>query len=379
MSEQRNITLGNNPFSQGVEHLRKRVLEGLKITSRADLDTIQDIARPEDAVPRLERRDFSSLIPEDISEHLEVTEKHELEAWWRKRFNDADRNFADLEGHRLVVGWRITREIAIAIGICHPDEMLTEAILRRDDPRCVWSSYTGRAPRVHGNPGWSDAVGMRMSQAGLGLGIPDISPEHLNAMGYIDPQYNPEKDDRLLAWIELVEFISRKMGIEAGSYRLPELGKMGLHGVLEPKMSRLLWPSRFALGSFEESLTIEALEQMQQSGGSRGTRKYLREKYGFLPGECTAVISAASREAIRQTGSEDTVQARAMLVLRLEEMMERARDAVDIKSELAALRLLATVQGITRSDPEDTAAAFVKAIDNVSKRPKVSVMDADTV
>jgi hypothetical protein len=289
-------------------------------------------------------RDFRALEPENLLRHAEISDSSLLSTVWGEVFERDRLTAADIEWYRLIVGWRITKEMSRIMGICEDDETLTEALTDLKSTKSVWESYVGKTPSLSQISAWDAHIGSKMRDLDLGLAPPE------------DPE-------RLAVWVEIIQTI--------GGEITSEIGMLGMRFLPD------CWPRRENILLFEAHLVAETLEEIQRSGGSRNARKHLIDKYEFSATESWALVSAAQREAIVLVGNEDVSQARALMVLQLEEFAQRAKENLDPRSELMALKLKAAIQGITQSEPEDVVSSFTRAIKNVageSKSPPRPVM-----
>lgn len=59
---------------------------------------------------------------------------------------------------------------------------------------------------------------------------------------------------------------------------------------------------------------------------------------------------------------------RAAQLMQLEDIARRASQGMDIKSEIAARKLIASVSGVTRSEPDDAMRDFLAVVRSVSAK-----------
>ena len=104
------------------------------------------------------------------------------------------------------------------------------------------------------------------------------------------------------------------------------------------------------------------------------TRKYLRDEYGLRASEADHLVRIAKTGAVRIAES-DVEEDRALMILRLERLIERSRDELDIRAEIAALKQLSIIQGLNYNDEANT----MKDIIDVISRSAQDRIEAKTV
>ncbi len=85
-----------------------------------------------------------------------------------------------------------------------------------------------------------------------------------------------------------------------------------------------------------------------------------------------------SIEAARTGYSADVEENRYLMEERLSDVANRAREAGSIGDELKTLKVLAMVQGLTKTAPESTLSELVKVIDAVvaeTDAPRIEVTE----
>jgi hypothetical protein len=66
---------------------------------------------------------------------------------------------------------------------------------------------------------------------------------------------------------------------------------------------------------------------------------------------------------------------RAILSMRLEDLIQRSRDALDMRVELGAIKQLAIVQGVTRAEPEDAMSEFARVVRKVTDQSPKALLE----
>lgn len=306
----------------------------------------------------------------------------------------AEASMEEWHPHRIVVAWRFAREHGRLHGRLGLRDPIGPALLPArtrtgmEDPWASgWQGVLGPqddpmhpAPHHQTLPGtWAeDGAGEYLA---LPVAPPQVPEDWLLAPEALD-LYDPseQEDDPLLhRWLEFFAVTVRSLGIEDGSQDDPDLGKKGLHGMLDPVYCRIAFPSRAEVVAFEEFIvgrTLEVLVEGEDPMGSRvdrsmigtsGAMEFLSRKYGLLPREARTVIDLA-RDRAKSVADGDLAQNRAMMVLRLEAFISRLRqiNPMDGRNELAALKQLAIVQGLAKAEQDNDLADMLRGFDAVA-------------
>lgn len=336
-----------------------------RLPSSCTYDQLEEF-RPDLLDVEAAREDFDDIrdwLPRSLEGFRRVTEVGRQRAFWAQAFRLDAASFAEFEWFRLVCAWRITMLVARECGLVEPDEVLAEAIERRQGIPFFFALEKSDIPR-RSVYGWPSAMALKelVHEHGLWLAPPDIPDSARDPDGLLDPTYDPRDDRRLGAWCDLVELAARHLRLSSGTKAYPGMGDYGLRGVQNPLLARILWPTPRQLLAFEQRLVDEALSSLGGRAGARMVRKKLLAKYGFDAHEVKALVAAAGREAVARFGGQDVEHARAMLLLQLDDLQERAYQATDHRAELMVLKTKAVVLGVTKAEPEDATTSFGRAV-----------------
>lgn len=254
--------------------------------------------------------------------------------------------------YRLFVAWRIVREIARHKGYITHDMALEEGL-----PLCG-----------HPDPWATPAEAV----ADQGVALDALVKHELSRSSDIAllppvPQHpDPWSDPAVMAYHRVVSRVVKNLGISHGSVLDPDLGRLGLKGMLSPETAYEVFPSPQQIQTFEMLLIEETLKSLMTRGIAQ-TRRYLWERYGLTNLEIGGLLSQARRFASLLT--EATIEEhRGMLMMKLEDLANRTRVAGDLKAELGVLKTIATVTGVTRVEDGDSTSEMMKAIQNVANR-----------
>ena len=251
-------------------------------------------------------------------------------------------NEADLP-HRILVFWRLARASALIAGICAEDEHLDAATELTPSP-------------------WHNALKIRLSPSQQAV-LRRSSAAELIALYGEDglPLLPPDDYDVAKRWCSAMSLLARDLGIE----RTPE-GIQGLSGVLHPKTCAWSGVTEEQVLAVEELLIDEAQKLIVESG-ERPAIEHFRNRYGFARKEAIGLIRLARADALAVGGSS-VEEDRAIMVANLKDLIARAKEEMNSDKELKALKQLAAIQGLTRTEPEDRAADFMKVIAAVAVR-----------
>lgn len=199
-----------------------------------------------------------------------------------------------------------------------------------------------------------------ISRAGLALMPPPVPLIHYDDNWQISPEYSPHDDPALSLYIAAVGYTADYLGVWAGSLSDKELGSRGMLGMTNPHTIRLAFPTRLQIMSWEYILIMETLD-MLISRGTHTAYKHLTDKYGLTHIESHGLIKMTQRFAKNLMTSEREEQ-RAMMLLRCEEQVNRAKDACDLNSELKIVKMMAMLMGLTRTEAEDDISEFAEIV-----------------
>ena len=128
----------------------------------------------------------------------------------------------------------------------------------------------------------------------------------------------------------------------------------------DPTKIRERWPSWEDVCLFEQYLVEETLD-IYASRGETSTRKYLFSKYGYQQHEIKTLL-LMSRQEVHNRVDLDVQTQKAMAVKRLENYIDRTREACNLGMEMRGMKELHQVVGLGKVAPEDAQAAFAEAI-----------------
>ncbi len=305
-------------------------------------------------------------------------------AFWEGLERERRMLMAETLPHRTRIGWRIVREMCRLKNIVSENELLVEALPIEPDPwveACPFNKPPNAndladqkrymvplwdvVERICKNYNSPDMPG----QAGLPLLPPAVPEEHLSSDGEVSEEYTPHEDTRLRSYLKAAERIVDHYSMEwrrnkAGAPEEDPDGRAGAQPLLDPTICRVAWPTRAQIVYYETMIVEETISQCEF--GRKSASEYLSESYGLSEREIKSLISIAMTE-LRARQDTDIEEKRALMVHRLESFMDRSRNALDLNNEMKAMKVLAVVEGLTRTEPEDANQSFLETTERLSR------------
>lgn len=339
--------------------------------------------------------------------------KQFLEDQMAQAFGREAMTLADTEAYRTQAIYRIIREIAISTGRCGANEPLSNAIKidpSRPDPwqapmdKYVPSGSTfvcgGLVDALRTaaylddehlawyiEPRYDDETGETKPTIALGSGLPLMPPPpplyNYDEDGKLKQDvYDPQEDPGLLCYINALRSVADYLRIPDGTSAEPNRGYLSLMGVYTPSLIRLAMPSPGQLMSWEEAIVKETLEVMVSGKVHReddgdapslkrisNVRTYLSETYGLQAFEADAMVHMA-RDMAKKLTESSMEEEKGMMLLRLDAYMNRAREALDLKAEMNAMKQIAMITGLTKQEGDQTAKDFIDVVRKVAAGAK---------
>jgi hypothetical protein len=132
-----------------------------------------------------------------------------------------------------------------------------------------------------------------------------------------------------------------------------------------------MWIKPEILMAWETILLSEFLDSQLDFGVYEGQTE-MRSKFGLSSSECK-VLGDLARIAAPDIASDNLETKKALMELRIDKFIRRARQEDDLRAELQGLKLLAVVQGLNKAEPEDDIKGMIEVVAVESKR--ISVED----
>jgi hypothetical protein len=291
---------------------------------------------------------------------------------WENLFYDETLSLEDLLPYRMCTAWRLVRAFALLCGHVHEDESLARVCGPRapieKDP---WVTPQSLLPGVsRGEFSAWHAIDLIIGNPPNVPCIPLLPPAPPQDAGDDYDAADPAQDPMLARYIEALSCLAAFMDLGAGTTAEPACGRWGLAGLEDPYLVRLAFPTRTELCGFEDMIVDETL-RMMMTGGMMSVNTHLTDRYGLGGFECACVIKLAKARANKRVEAplEDE---KAMMILRLEDYIDRARNGMDRRNELAGLKMLSQVLGLTRAEPENQLKEYVEVVARGSREAEMS-------
>jgi len=282
--------------------------------------------------------------------YMQPPSEEEQHQFWVEQFKSQSLTPQDTFSDRIQVCYRITRELARWKGIVTPDQTLAEGTEIHPDP---WYNPTAfLANRV---PPARQEQMIMVQQTPLPLQPPE--PAQRGKGGTV----KPENDRALRRWLRLVGQIARRLNLG-----LTESGRRGLRWLLEPETVREMWIQPEILMAYENIILGEFLDEQIDKGVHEGQLE-VRKKYGLTMNEMRT-LGDLSRTAAPDISSDPLETKKAVMELRIDKFMRRARRDGDLRAELQGLKLLAIIQGLNKVEPEDDIKGMNMIVAEVSSK-----------
>lgn len=203
-------------------------------------------------------------------------------------------------------------------------------------------------------------------RAGLPLLPPPVPLKFYDASGQITDLYDTRNDPGLKLYIRAVDTTADYLGIYHGSAKDPEAGRRGMMGLTNAQTCRIAFPTRMQMIAWEYILINQTLKLLVKHGG-RITYNYLIEHYGFNHSEVNGVLRMTKKFA-KELVNADRAEDRALMLLRCEDLMRRARNSMDHKAEQNAMKQMSMILGLTRTEEDETLSDFVQIVKTATEK-----------
>lgn len=236
------------------------------------------------------------------------------------RISDADPKALDF------LCWRVTRAIALAKGLLGPEEMLLD-LYRRD-------------------PEWSTEIKSLAHPDGpIEIACQDIPPipTQETAKGFAVASY------------KVIDFIRENIDDTAAAI------------VTSPQTVHNAWPTQNELIEIEYDLIQQSYRALVGSGsvGRFELHGQLIERLSYA--EADGILKMVYNLLATVTLA-DMEQERAMLIARFDDLARRAAEQNNLTAETNALRSIAVLLGVSKSEPVNEMKEISNVIENYSKQ-----------
>lgn len=261
----------------------------------------------------------------------------------------------DLTDDTNLTAWRLVRHVARLRGLCADDQFLYEATSIHPDP---WTNPVGTFEgsaliKARTLSKWPE----------LPLLPPDVPAGDLDG-DKARVGYDPREDARLLSWIKMMESAARQLTIGSRRHDL-----YGLQPLIDPCLCRMTFPAPEDIMLVEQHLVEECLE-IHLDKGIFGILQEGHRRWGLTRYECLSLFRLVMRSATKRV-SDNPEQNLALMVLRLERIAAKARNTLDLRAEIMALKLMSIIQGLANVDSDDTIKDINDSVRELTERRKL--------
>lgn len=280
-------------------------------------------------------------MPEQVDFPLDLyygpTSQKDRTEFWAETFTGCSLTPQDTFSDRIKVCYRLTRALAYWKGIVTDDQTLGEGTHIEPDP---WTHsiafFVNTAPGAR----WHGMVQVQKTPL---------------------PLQPPDNDRLLQRWLIIMTRLARKLHVTG-----TESGRKGIRWLLDPETVREMWIKPEILMAWETILLSEFLDSQLDYGVYEGQTE-MRQKFGLSASECK-VLGDLARIAAPDIASDNLETKKALMELRIDKFIRRAREEPDLRAELQGLKLLAVVQGLNKAEPEDDIKGMIEVVAVESKR-----------
>lgn len=252
----------------------------------------------------------------------------------------------DLVVARTTLAWRITRLIAVERGFIGTYQSVASLA---EDHVDLWNR--------HRASNWDNCRFPEFDKHKLPLSPPPPVEE------------GEHWDHRLVAWCEAVERAAEMLRIdETDPFLCRSLSLM-----TSWETAHDAWPSRDQIITMESELADSAMERLLE-GGHRKCASELSDIFKLTIPEAESLIRVAEEGAVKHVGASPDAQ-RAVLALKLESLAQRAREAYDLRAELAVYKEIANLLGLHAAGSSASMDDFIEAITEQRRNPQSNFED----
>ena len=244
----------------------------------------------------------------------------------------------------ILVCWRLARAIAVTLGMAAEDEALESACegLRRD-------------PWRGGVPFRATPMQRRLLRLGAQSRLHALSESGLSLLP-------PAHELSLPSWCEAADIVLADLGATSDPR-----SRAACEVLRDPARARLAPVSASGVMALED-LVCDEVGRLLVRSGELAAVAHLRTRYGLARREAMSTVRLARAQAVAVAGRSSVEEDRSVMVAQLKDYLARSRATLNMADELRALKELAKVQGLTRSDPEDRAMEFLGVVERVAGR-----------
>ncbi len=298
------------------------------------------------------------LLVEDLSEYRDlnprnIEDNETIRMFWKAAFREPEISLEHTFPYRLLSGWRIVREMAYLKGYVEVDELLGDS-------------------RELSKPNYWFREGPIMFQReSVVRGSNWCVAGELRHLPLLPPLCKTKADVRnLISYIRAAQKIITYLKINISSSD-PNQRRFGTQGFDDPRMIHSCFPGRLQIIEAERMLVDNALRKVLDDGQLKA-RDWVIEEYGITPYEAQTVIRIARNQAKKRLDG-DIEEEKGLLMMKIEDLAQRARGRFDLRTELQALKMIYHAAGMGRAEIKDVLSEFIGAVKKVEREPASTI------
>lgn len=172
---------------------------------------------------------------------------------------------------------------------------------------------------------------------------------------------------------------ARESGAVFGTVEFPHMFSVAMCGATNKNL-KAFYPTPREIVNYEQELLCIASEKLVDKGQIEVLR-YFQKEGGFSEEE-VAIILRMCKKRNRMFLDDDIEDSRATMIMRLEAAVVRARKSLDLRAELAALKMLSTTMGLDKVERPGELDQMVDVIRSIATakektKPKATIVDAE--
>jgi len=310
--------------------------------------------------------------------------RREVEATMRAAFAGKSTCLDDSLPERLLLAWRLTREMARHMGIAPSGEPLADSMAPTATNLDPWR-IPQAAPSIDPYTSSARAIIATGVPAAVVITMDSFKPTSFGAVPEsewesvdpYDPQSarvpglplmppSPDRPRMLDLWKKVAGMMSSHLGLSSGSPNDPYMAAMALPQLLNsPEQA---WPSPGEIIAFEDVMIRDCMGALCSMSELKMERR-LYAIYGLLSHEIRGLTDMTVLATTRKY-TRGTDQTRAVMTMQLQDIQGRARQSLDMRSELNALKQIALIQGLGKTESNDLYSEFTDVVRSIADEPQ---------
>lgn len=278
---------------------------------------------------------LQGLTPDDPVITSRSDYDREVQRLFKEKSKESNLSLVDLLPYRIKTAYRLTRFLAKQLQLIHEDEPLSS--IKSDQIQALHL-----IPDDLRRQAFIDATAAEAPQVSI---WPPSPPQSLEA-DFVD--------NKIIDYVKIITHLSDCLGMSG----INQSDRYGLAGILDYHTCRMAFPSYYSVIKWENFLIRSTLKTISTQS-LLTTYDHLETEYGFTEQEAKDLIQLTRIKAAEFT-EEDIEDAKALAILKLDEISGAAADSLDVRAQIAALKNKALIQGLTADTGDNTMKEFLR-------------------